>query len=134
MFQAVLCLIATLVSGCKGHYSIAAPVAPTLPPSIDTSKWMDVTTAYSSSDYKEDLTNYKTAIGTSLTDPAQLAKAKEARNDIIWGEMGAIERVYGEYHTRLFSDKNQIAVASDGLTLGLTAASSIATHAPTKTL
>jgi hypothetical protein len=133
------CLIFGL-TGCAHRVSIAAPAAPTIPgtktqqANIDIAKPIDITKTYNADDYKTDITNYTAAVTASLTDSTQLGKAKQARNNIIWGEMGAIESVYTLYHTRLFSDKNLISVGSDAMTLGLTAASTIAGHAPTKTI
>ena len=127
------------LTGCAHRVSIAAPSAPTIPGTndkgdIDITKSINITKIYNADSYKKDFAIYTTAVNTSLTDSTQLAKAKQARNNIIWGEMGAIESVYTVYHTRLFSDKNLISVGSDTMTLGLTAASTIATHAPTKTI
>ena len=136
-----LSLIALLLgaTGCRTHFSVASPAPPLLPGStsggtIDTTKSISVTQVYNTKNYSDDLNDYTAAVKASLTDPSQLPKAKQARNNIIWGQMGAIERVYTVYHTRLFSDKNQLAIGSDSLTLGLTAASSIAGNAATKTV
>ena len=74
------------------------------------------------------------ALAASLKASTQLDQAKFYRNNIIWGEMTAIERVYTVYHSRLFSDKNAISIASDAMTLGLTAASTIAGNPATKTV
>jgi hypothetical protein len=128
-----------VLSGCTHRISIAAPAPPTIPGTndkgdIDVTKSINITRIYNADSYKKDLANYTNAVNTSTTDSTQLAKAKQARNNIIWGEMGAIESVYTLYHTRLFSDKNLLSVGSDTMTLGLTAASTIATHAPTKTI
>lgn len=73
------------------------------------------------------------ALAASLKASTQLDQAKFYRNNIIWGEMTAIERVYTVYHSRLFSDKNAISITSDAMTLGLTAAATIAGNPATKT-
>jgi hypothetical protein len=100
---------------------------------IDTTKPLQVTKSYTAKTYSDDLTAYNKAVNDSATDPTKLATAKLYRNNIIWGEMASIETVYAVYHTRLFSDKNTISVASDAMTLGLTAASTIAGNTATKT-
>ena len=127
------------LTACAHRVSIAAPAAPTIPGTndngdINITKSINITQIYNADSYKKDIANYTIAVNTSLTDSTRLAKAKQARNNIIWGEMGAIESVYTIYHTRLFSDKNLLSVGSDTMTLGLSAASTIATHAPTKTI
>ena len=91
-------------------------------------------TAAASKDSAAAATASAAASTASLAASAQLDQAKFYRNNIIWGEMTAIERVYTVYHARLFSDKNAISVASDAMTLGLTAAASIAGNPATKTI
>jgi hypothetical protein len=67
-------------------------------------------------------------------DSPDLAKAKFVRNDLVYNIMAGIDRVYGEYAVRLNAGKGAEALSFDSLTLGLTTASTIATHTPTKTI
>jgi hypothetical protein len=118
-----LALVCTLLSlcGCQHRFSITAPA----PPPIDPSE-------YTSTDYQADVTAYKTATtpGAGLNPDL----AKQARNNIAYGLMGQIDVVYGAYYNQLFSTKNTVAIGSDALTLGLSSAATIATHAATKTI
>jgi Fibronectin type III domain len=111
------------------HFTIAAPNTPAIAPS----------NYYSPDAFAADSTIYKQA-----TDPAPVSAAKtvaydvtyakQKRNDITYGLMSQIEVVYGAYYNHLFVYQSSVAIGSDALTLGLSAASSIATHAATKTL
>jgi hypothetical protein len=100
---------------------------------------------YSYEQYKTDVNGYSCAVypkdTTTFGDtckpedtPPDLAQAKRKRNDIAYGLMNLIDVVYGEYYIRLFFEKNTSAVAGDALTLGLSAASSIATRNAAKTI
>lgn len=115
-------LLASLLvlSGCGHHFQISAPA----PPPIDPGE-------YSAADYTSDVSTYKSAT-TPSTANADLAK--QARNNIAYGLMTEIDVVYGNYYNRLFTTKNTSAVGFDALTLGLSSAASIATHAATKTI
>jgi hypothetical protein len=85
---------------------------------------------YSIDQYKADLDNYEKAV----KPPADLAGAKIARNNIVYGLMTQIEEVYGTYYKGLFGGKNSVAVAGDAVTLGLGAAGAIATNSATQTI
>lgn len=113
-------LLAILISGCHKRSS-SQPAAPLINPSD-----------YSVDDYKADLAIYKQASAPGPNFDPELAKQK--RNDIVYGLMAQIEVVYGDYYRRLFSGENATAIAGDAMTLGLTSASTIATHAATKTI
>jgi len=58
----------------------------------------------------------------------------QVRNEIVYNLMGDIDRVFGEYAIRLNAGKGAEAFGFDTLTLGLSGASTIATHAATKTI
>jgi len=119
MGLAVACTLLGLC-GCQKRFSIATPATPSISPAD----------YYSLTDYQADDTAYRTA--TTTTPNPDLAK--QARNNIAYGLMGQIDIVYGAYYNQLFSTKNSVAIGSDALTLGLSSAASIATHAATKTI
>jgi hypothetical protein len=122
LYTSLACTLLTMCGCGKQHFTIAAPKAPVIDPS----------TYYSQKDFTEDVGRYTTAVSPGATnDPGH---AKQARNDIAYGLMGQIEVVYGAYYNHLFVFQSSVAIGSDALTLGLSAASSIATHAATKTL
>ena len=113
-----ICVLIPL-SGCRNNYfRVAGPPAPLIDPST-----------YPAEEYKSDVAAYKTAITS-----AQLDFAKQKRNEIAYGLMGQIDVVYDGYYRRLFVGKSDVAVIGDIFTLGLSATSTIATHAATKTL
>lgn len=110
--------IAWLFTGCHKQLLIAAPQAPAL---IGRSK-------YTIDEYKADVKTYEANVATNA------ALAKATRDKIVYGFMGEIDDAYGQYTKSLFTGKGLFGVIGDTETLGLTAASTIATHAPTKTL
>jgi len=59
---------------------------------------------------------------------------KTLRDTMIYGLMAEIDDSYGQFFRRLYAGKADVAVSGDTLILGLTAASTIATHTPTKTI
>ena len=110
-----------LLSACShSGFHISGPAIPPIDPG-----------EYSDSDYQADLANYKAATAPAT---ANLDLAKQARNNVAYGLMTLIDVVYGAYYNKLFTTKNADAVTFDTLTLGLSTASSIATHAATKTI
>ena len=118
--SALIC-VCLAFCGCQPHFSISAPAAPPIQPSD-----------YSVEDYTDDVDTYKDAMTPGATANPDLAKQK--RNDIAYGLMGQIDVVYGAYYNQLFTHKGIVAVGGDFLTLGLSSAASIATHAATKTI
>jgi hypothetical protein len=111
------------------HFTIAAPNTPAIAPS----------NYYSPDAFTADSTIYKQATDPALVSATKtiaydLTYAKQKRNDIAYGLMSQVEVVYGAYYNHLFVYQSSVAIGSDALTLGLSAASSIATHAATKTL
>lgn len=115
--------ISVLVILCGCHsatFHISGPAIPTIDPG-----------QYSQDDYDGDVNNYKQATASATANPEA---AKQARNNIAYGLMTLIDVVYGAYYNQLFTVKNSVAVGSDALTLGLSTASSIATHSATKTI
>lgn len=114
------CLAMTL-AGCHPHFSIARPENPPIDPST-----------YAIGDYNADVTAYNAAATPGASANPEAAKQK--RNDIVYGLMGQIDVVYGAYYNHLFTSKSSLSVGSDALTLGLSTASTIATHAATKTI
>jgi hypothetical protein len=115
-----ICALLSLC-GCQHHFSIAAPAPTPINPSD-----------YALDDYKKDLDAYKTAATPGAGANPELAKV--TRNNIAYGLMSQIDVVYGAYYNRLFSSKNAVAIGGDALTLGLSTAATIATHAATKTI
>lgn len=119
-----LCLL--LLCGCRKHLSIVAPPPPDA-----------MTGAYTPEQFKQDLSDYNLALtGKNATGTAapNLPEATRLRNKMVYSLMDNIELVYGEYTLRLYSGKGTEAIVSDTLTLGLSSAATIATHAPTKTV
>jgi hypothetical protein len=118
---AVLLCIVLGFCGCHRHFSITAPAPPAINPG-----------QYSIADYNDDVQHYKDATtpGPNLNPDW----AKQSRNNIAYGLMTLIDVVYGNYYNKLFSSKNAIAVGGDAITLGLSAAASIATNTATKTI
>jgi hypothetical protein len=86
---------------------------------------------YTVAQYQTDLATYNGAASGAGASPEL---AKQTRNNIVYGLMSQIEVVYSAYYNRLFSSKNNVAIAGDALTLGLSTAASIATHGATKTI
>jgi hypothetical protein len=112
--------VAFPLSGCAKKFSVVAPSKPSV---LDDS-------AYSSKQYKIDMANYLANLDGE-NDPGT---AKQLRNRIVFGLMGEIDDGYGQFTKNLYSGKGIVGVGGDVMTLGLTAASTIATHVPTKTL
>jgi hypothetical protein len=108
-----------LLGGCQHNY---AKISGPWPPPINPSD-------YKIADYDADVAAYKNSINNGKND-----LAKQKRNDIAYGLMSQIDVVYNAYYERLFASKNGFAVTGDALTLGLSAAASIATNNATKTL
>jgi hypothetical protein len=109
-----------LLCGCPKRFSVVAPAPPS---TYDDS-------AYSSKDYKEDLTKYK----QNSDGPDDPTEAKHLRDKIVRGLMREIDDAYGNFTKNLYTGKGAFGVGADSTVLGLTAAATIATHAPTKTL
>lgn len=119
-FSTLLAITLLVLCGCTHRFQISQPA----PPAIDPG-------SYSTDDYNADNTAYRAAT-TPASANADLAK--QARNNIAYGLMTQIDVVYGNYYNQLFTAKNSTAVGFDVLTLGLSSAASIATHAATKTI
>jgi hypothetical protein len=109
--------------GCGKHFSIAAPPAPKVLSRTD----------YTIENYKADLTTYDANTGSGATAD-QLAAAKQTRDKIVYSFMAEIDNVHGQYTVSLYAGKGAVALVGDSIQLGLTAASTIATHTPTKTI
>jgi predicted phage tail protein len=97
------------------------PAPPLIPPSD-----------YTLEEYQADVIAYNGAAAPGAGSNPTVAKQK--RSDIAYGLMSQIDVVYGAYYNQLFSSKNAVAIGGDFLTLGLSTAASIATHAATKTI
>jgi len=125
---AILCAVTLCLAGCRKHTSLFLPARP----EVSTNQF-----SYSADNYTADVNTYNADIpgcnGATPCNPNS-ALAKQARNSIAWGLMGAIDDVYGVYTSRLATGKGAIAVTGDTATLGLTAAASIAHLAATKTI
>jgi hypothetical protein len=106
--------------GCHKQLSVIAPVRP---PAMGKS-------VYSATDFKTD----QAAYDTNLNGPDDAATAKRLRNKIVYGLMGEMDDAYGQFTKNLYSGKGAFGVAGDSALLGLTAAATIATHTPTKTI
>ena len=87
---------------------------------------------YSASDFKSDQDAYDT--NAKLTNGGDADTAKRDRNRIAYGLMGQIDDAYGQFTKNLYAGKGAFGVAGDSALLGLTAAATIATHTPTKTI
>jgi hypothetical protein len=109
-----------LTAGCH-KYSLV--VQPTVPSILEKKR-------YSKDDYDADVTAYNNEIN-GQNDPETV---RDLRNKIVYGVMQEIDDAYGQFARRLFSGKADAGVTGDSLVLGLTAASTIATHTPTKTI
>jgi hypothetical protein len=83
---------------------------------------------YTYDDYLRDLKLYNDNLA------ANPALAQEIRDKIAYGFMSEIDDAYGQYTNTLYAGKGAFAVTGDTTLLGLTAAATIATHAPTKTI
>jgi hypothetical protein len=105
-------------TGCHKQFSVSGPPSLKL---MSQSK-------YKYEDYQKDLEIYN---GNLTKDPAL---AKQIRDKIAYGFMGEIDDAYGYYTRNLYAGKGLFGVSGDTTELGLTAAATIATHAPTKTL
>lgn len=107
--------------GCVRKYSLL--VEPTVPPILDKK-------TYSKADYEADLAAYNAEIeGDNAPEVV-----RGLRDKIVYGIMQEIDDSYGQFTRQLFSGKAGVGVTGDTLVLGLTAASTVATHTPTKTL
>jgi hypothetical protein len=118
----ILCLaLMSISAGCIRKYSLL--VEPTMPPILDKR-------TYSQADYKTDLAAYDAEIDGDDTPEV----VRGLRDKIVYGIMQEIDDSYGQFTRQLFAGKADVGVTGDTLVLGLTAASTIATHTPTKTL
>jgi hypothetical protein len=117
----VLVTLLLFSAACSKHFSLAAPSAPKV-----------MKTGYSVNDYKADVSIYEKSL--SGEDPTGTGKAKQIRNKIVYSLMAEIDRTYGDYTVGLYTGKGFVGVGGDSMVLGLTAASTIATHTPTKTI
>ena len=111
-------LVVVSQAGCRKQFSFSAPP----PPSILKS------TKYTTDTYNADLTVYNNNV------TANAALARQTRDKIAYGFMGEIDDAYGQYTKVLYAGKGAFAVIGDTEVLGLTAAATIATHTPTKTI
>lgn len=111
----------TLFCGCVRKRSLL--VEPTVPPILDKK-------IYSKADYVTDLKAYDAEIAGDNNPEV----VRNLRDKIVFGIMQEIDDSYGQFTRQLFAGKAGVGVAGDSLVLGLTAASTIATHTPTKTL
>ncbi len=111
----VLATMLLPMTACNRHFAIVAPPAP-----------KPVSQTYSNTSYNDDKKLYDTQ-----TDPA---KARQLRDKIVYSLMADIDNVYGNYTASLFAGKGVVGVVGDSTVLGLTAAATIATHTPTKTI
>lgn len=119
------CCIALSMCACGlQHFTIAQPKAPAQDPS----------SYYSDNDYSKDLATYKDVADPTNAAKYNLSYAKQLRNDITYGLMSQIDVVYGAYYNHLFVYQSAVAIGSDSLTLGMTAAAAIATNKATKTI
>jgi len=118
----VLCAGASfLPCGCIRKYSLL--VQPTVPPILDKKE-------YSKADYESDLKAYNDEMAGENNPEV----VRGLRDKIVYGIMQEIDDSYGQFTRQLFAGKAGIGVTGDTLVLGLTAASTIATHTPTKTI
>ena len=85
---------------------------------------------YSAADFKTDQALYD----ANFNGADNAATAKRLRDKIAYGLMGEIDDAYGQFTKNLYSGKGAFGVAGDSALLGLTAAATIATHTPTKTI
>jgi len=117
-----LCVgVILLAGGCVRKYSLL--VEPTVPPILNKK-------TYSKTDYQTDLCAYNDEIDGDNTPEV----VRGLRDKIVYGIMQEIDDSYGQFTRQLFSGKASVGVTGDTLVLGLTAASTIATHTPTKTI
>jgi hypothetical protein len=132
-----LCLL--VITGCRHGIIVKAPVgAPIVAATTGTDAKpakFDASTIdpgqYTVTDYLNQKQAYENAV---TTGGSSLDTAKAVRNDIVYGMMTQIEIVYSQKYASLFGGKNTVAIAGDGLVLGLSAASSISTNLATKTI
>lgn len=115
-FLLAIASFALLCNGCRKQVAITAPPPP---PALAKNK-------YTADNYATDVKAY--------TDANDESKQKPIRDRIVYSCMGEIDDGYGYYTKTLFSGKGAFGVLSDSEQLGLTAAATIATHAPTKTI
>src|SRR5260221_14126101 len=121
---ALLLTILLLVNniGCMRKYSIAEPAAPTI-------KSNDYTPEL----YKIDVAAYKKALD-ELPNGSAETKARQKRNEIVYGLLASIDDLYGQYTVRLYAGKGAEAVSMDSISVGLTSAATIAENPATKTI
>jgi len=105
--------------GCH-RYSVVQPTVP----SILEKK------IYGKQDFLKDVQAYNDEIAGD-NNPETV---RDLRDKIVYGVMQEIDDAYGQFTRRLYAGKADVAVGGDSIVLGLTAASSIATHTPTKTI
>ena len=110
---------AFFLGGCH-KYSLFQPTFPSV---LDKAR-------YSVEDYKADLKRYDEELEGSNDTEA----LKALRNKIVYGLMSEVDDSYGQFFRRLYAGKADVAVSGDSAVLGLTAASTIATHTATKTI
>lgn len=139
-----LSFVVVNATGCRRSFSFNAPAVP--PEINNTGDYETKTDASDKLSYQNALNAYNDALcgkdtekvscdfADASTDSKRLEKAKLLRNDIVFNLLGDIDKVYGEYVIRLNSGKGTEAFAADSLTLGLSSAATVATHAATKTL
>ncbi len=108
-----------LLTGCH-KYSVVQPTVPSILEKYN----------YTDKDYLADLKLYQGEINGR--NDAETVRA--LRDRIVYGVMADIDDAYGQFARRLYAGKADVAVAGDSLVLGLAAASTIATHTPTKTI
>jgi len=108
-------------TGCQHRVSISRPPMPVVQPGL-----------YDQKNFETDNDAYNAVMKPGATFDA--TAAKQYRNNIAYGLMADIEVVYGAYYSILFVDQTTSSIATDALTLGLGAASTIATNVATKTI
>lgn len=115
-----VCLLGILLAcGCH-KYSVVQPTVPTI---LEKKE-------YKLADYNRDFKAYEEEIA-GANDPE---KVRALRDKMVYGIMQEIDDAYGQFTKRLYAGKADVAVGGDSLVLGLTAASTISTHTPTKTI
>jgi hypothetical protein len=115
-----ICLVLGL-TGCQHRVSISRPPMPVVQPGL-----------YDQKNFEADNDAYNAVMKPGAGFDA--TAAKQYRNNLAYGLMADIEVVYGAYYSILFVDQTTSSIATDALTLGLGAASTIATNVATKTI
>jgi hypothetical protein len=117
---AAICFGMQVFAGGCHKYSF---VQPTVPNVLNNG-------IYTEKNYQADLQRYENELAGDNNQEALRA----LRDKIAYGIMGEIDDAYGQFFRRLYAGKADVAVGGDSVVLGLTAASTIATHTPTKTI